>query len=102
MVKRARFNFQDKFITGFVPGLLMPLFGFYIYYLLFFGYMEFDHFIDHVIRANIAVSVLSLGAILNLAVFFLFYTKEKDNAAKGVIGATFLYAFFVIYFKVLS
>ena len=102
MVNQSKYRLKDRFMTGFVPGILMPLLGFYVYYLLFFGYMTFDHFIDHVIKANIAVSVLSLGAILNLGLFFLFYKKETDKAAQGVIGATFIYAFIVFYFKILS
>ncbi len=89
-------------MTGFVPALLLPLLGFYIYYLLFFGYMTFDGFVDHVVRSNLAVSVLSLGVILNLGLFFLYYVKEIDKAARGVIGATFLYAFVVLYFKILA
>ncbi|MBL7924656.1 MAG: hypothetical protein JNL88_10705 [Bacteroidia bacterium] len=92
---------SDHFLTGFIPGILLPLVGFYLYFLSFFGYMELDAFLTHVIRANLAVSVLSLGVIFNLAAFFLFYTKEMDKAARGVIGATFLYAFVVVYFKVL-
>jgi hypothetical protein len=89
-------------MVGFVPGLLLPLLGFYIYYLLFFAYMTLDGFIDHVVKANLAVSVLSLGVILNLGLFFLYYMKEVDKAARGVIGATFIYAFIVLYFKVLA
>jgi hypothetical protein len=102
MVNGWRFRFKDQFMSGFVPGLLMPLLGFYIYYLLFFGYMSFDGFIDHVVRSQLAVSVLSLGVILNLGLFFLFYMKEIDKAARGVIGATFIYAFIVMYFKILA
>ncbi|MFN8153024.1 MAG: hypothetical protein U0Y08_01895 [Bacteroidia bacterium] len=98
----ARLKLKDQFMTGFVPALLLPLLGFYIYYLLFFGYMTFDGFVDHVVRSNLAVSVLSLGVILNLGLFFLYYVKEIDKAARGVIGATFLYAFVVLYFKILA
>ncbi len=102
MIGKSGYRLKDQFMTGFVPGLLMPLLGFYLYFLLFFGYMTFDNFIDHVIRANMAVSVLSLGAILNLALFFLLYSLKKDRAAKGVIAATFIYAFLVFYFKILA
>lgn len=98
----SSFRLKDQFMTGFVPGLLMPMLGFYCYFLLFFGYMEFDQFIDHVVRSKLAVSVLSLGVILNLGLFFLFYSREKDKAARGVIGATFIYAFIVLYAKVLA
>jgi len=98
----SNFRFKDQFMIGFVPGILLPLLGFYIYYLLFFGYMSLEGFIDHVVKANLAVSVLSLGVILNLGLFFLYYLKEVDKAARGVIGATFIYAFIVLYFKVLA
>jgi hypothetical protein len=93
---------KDKFITGFIPGLIMPLAGSYIYHLLFFNYMDTGRFYKHIISNNLFISVLSIGVILNLALFFLFYQLEKDQSARGVIGSTFIYAFIVLYFKVLS
>ena len=90
---------NDRFLTGFIPGLIMPLMGVYIYFLLFFSYMGLTGFINHIFKNNLIVSVISLGTILNLAVFFLFYQFEKDHSAKGVIGATFIYAFIVLFFK---
>jgi hypothetical protein len=96
-----RIKTKDKFLAGFIPGLLLPLIGFYVYYLLFFGYMSFNGFFKHVTVSGHAISVLSLGVILNLALFFAFYQLEMDRAAKGVIGSTFIYAFLALYFKVL-
>jgi len=92
---------KDSLLTGFIAGVLSPLLGFYFYFLLFFGYMGFSNFINHVIKNNLAVSVLSIGVILNLVIFFIFYQIEADRSAKGVIMATFLYSFVVVYFKVL-
>lgn len=92
---------KDAFLTGFIPGLVAPLLGFYIYFLIFFKYMGFGKFIEHLQRINMIVSVLSLGVVLNLAIFFLFYQLKLDRSAKGVIAATFIYAFIVVYFKVL-
>jgi hypothetical protein len=97
-----RIKSRDKFLTGFVPGLLLPLLGFYLYFLLFFGYMTFSGFFNHVTSPGHAISVLSLGVILNLALFFAFYQMEMDRAARGVIGSTFIYAFLALYFKVLA
>lgn len=92
---------KDSLITGLLSGIIAPLFGFYLYFLLFFGYMGFNGFVKHVIKNNLAISVLSLGVILNLVIFFAFYKFELDRSAKGVIFATFLYSFVVVYFKVL-
>lgn len=97
-----RIKSKDKFLSGFIPGLLLPLIGFYLYYLLFFGYMAFNAFLNHVTSSGHAISVLSLGVILNLALFFAFYQMEMDRAAKGVIGSTFIFAFLALYFKVLA
>ena len=93
---------KDAFLTGFIPGVVLPWIGFYIYYLLFFRYMGLHSFINHLTRINMTVSVLSLGVILNLVLFFFFYQKEWDRSARGVIAATFIYAGFVVYFKVLA
>jgi len=92
---------RDHFLTGLIPGLILPLIGFYLYALIFFNYISFSAFLEHVIKDNLSVSVRSLGVILNLGLFFLFYRMECDRSARGVIGATFIYAFVVLYFKVI-
>ncbi len=92
---------KDAFLTGLIPGLILPFVGFYLYYLIFFRYMNFHSFVDHVTRINKAISVLSLGAVLNLLMFFVFYQLQLDKSARGVIAATFIYAFVVVYYKVL-
>ena len=63
----------DHFLFGFISGLIGPLIGFYFYYLLFFRYMGFNSFYRHVVSSDKLISVLSLGVILNLALFFIFY-----------------------------
>jgi hypothetical protein len=92
---------RDAFLSGFIPGLILPVIGFYIYFLLFFRYMGLEKFIAHLLKINMLVSVLSLGVFLNLALTFYFYQKEADQSIKGVIAASFIYAFIVVYFKVL-
>jgi hypothetical protein len=92
---------KDKFIYGFIPALIFPFAGSYIYYQLFFRYMGLNTFINHIINANLIVSVLSIGVILNLALFFLFFRLNKDKSASGVIGGTFIYAFVALYFNVI-
>ncbi len=101
MVNTGGFRLKDHFLLGFIPGLILPLIGFYLYFLLMFSYMGWGNFLSHVIKTNLAVSVLSLGVILNLGLFMLFYTRGMDRSAQGVIGSTFVYAFIVVYFKVL-
>ena len=91
---------KDSFIAGFIPGLIFPVIGFYCYFLLFFNYMDFHGFYHLLVKSDKVVSVMSLGVILNLIVFFVFYQLEADKSLRGVIAATFIYAFIVVYFKV--
>ncbi|MEO7874104.1 MAG: hypothetical protein ABIT08_16080 [Bacteroidia bacterium] len=62
--------------------------------------MELNYFIKHIVTTDKWVSVLSLGVIINLGLFFLFYRKQWDRSARGVLAATFIYAFVVVYFRV--
>ena len=91
----------DHFLVGFLGGLITPLIGFYFYYQLFFAYMGFYQFYRHISSSDKLISVLSLGVILNLVLFFIFYQTEKDKSLRGVVGATFIYAFVVLYFKMI-
>ena len=43
--------------------------------------------------------LVSLGAILNLVVFFVFLNKKMDNRARGVLLATILVAIFTFVIK---
>ncbi|HKR06510.1 MAG TPA: hypothetical protein VJY62_17885 [Bacteroidia bacterium] len=90
---------KDLFITGFIPGLIAPFLGSLLFYFLFFNYMQLDNFTRHIINSGTWVSVISLGAILNLGLFIFFFRRQSDRSARGVLGATFVYAFVVVYFK---
>jgi hypothetical protein len=48
---------------------------------------------------NLYGKVLSLAAIPNLIVFFVFLKKKQDARAKGVLMATFLIAFTTLILK---
>ncbi|MEO5571368.1 MAG: hypothetical protein ABIS37_10625 [Bacteroidia bacterium] len=91
---------KDSFLVGFIPALIAPFLGSLIFYFIFFNYMELNYFIKHIVTTDKWVSVLSLGVIINLGLFFLFYRKQWDRSARGVLAATFIYAFVVVYFRV--
>jgi uncharacterized membrane-anchored protein len=90
---------KDAFLIGFIPALIAPFLGGLIFYFLFFNYMELHNFISHIIKSNTWVSVLSLGVIVNLGLFIFFFRRQSDRSARGVLAATFVYAFIAVYFK---
>jgi hypothetical protein len=88
----------DRTWIGVVLGLVVSMCGVVIIYLLSLG----NHFfkgtevlsIGAIIRNINSLALLSkflsLGCILNLAVFFIFINKDYFNIARGIIFATML------------
>jgi hypothetical protein len=92
-------TWYNRFLTGFITGLLLPFFGAAIFYLIFFGYMDVNFFLRHLLQTGYWLSVLSLGVILNLGAFFLFLHWQAEKAAGGVLAATFIFALLAVYFN---
>jgi hypothetical protein len=92
---------KDHFLTGFISGLIAPLIGFYIYYLISFRYMALGSYISRITELGLASGVISLSLIANLVVFFYFIRKKTDRSARGVIGATFVYGLLIVILKYL-
>lgn len=91
---------QDKFIIGFITGILAPFIGFCLYYISFFRIMTLKNFFLHLQETSTLAATLSLSLLANLALFFLFDKFEKLRCQQGVIGATFIYGFYIVYLKV--
>ena len=81
----------DRFWVGFMPGLLGPLLAIAFFYVFKFSDRTISEYIHMVIRPSVLSPILSLGVIVNLFVFFPFIWNNYYNAARGVIGATFIY-----------
>lgn len=84
---------------GALIGLIAPMIVMYCFYSYKYGHLEFQVFIDRLIVAQIFTSLISLCAVVNLGLFFLFLRTNKDYASHGVLLATLLYAFFVLIYK---
>ena len=91
--KRNRF---DRLAIGWLLGIISPLIIFLIVYELKYSDMEFMTYLRNVWKMKIFLKILSLCVFPNLGFFFLFYRNKYDMAARGVIMATFIYAFFVM------
>ena len=98
MRKRNRY---DRILTGWLPGIIAPLIIFLLIYLVKYSEMEFMIYLKNVWTMKIFLKLLSLCVFPNLALFFLFYRMKYDMAARGVIMATFIYAFVVLFAKLI-
>jgi hypothetical protein len=96
--KRPRF---DRLFTGFLIGAIVPLIVLLITYQVKFSAMPFAEWISNLWEMKILLKLMSLCVFPNLGFFMIFYRKKYDMAARGVIMATFLYAFAVLIAKVI-
>jgi len=90
----------DRAWIGVMLGLIVPTLGVIIVYLLSVA----NHFaagesiisiptmIRNITSLLVLTKFLSVGCVLNLAVFFLFINRDYFNIARGIIFATMLVA----------
>jgi len=76
---------------GFLIGLAANLAGSYLY-IYFFSEYTVETTIEIAQEQDVLGNIIALGAILNLAVFFIFLKKKRYYRARGVIMATLLAA----------
>jgi hypothetical protein len=87
-------------ITGFIIGLLLPLVGMFIMYLLWGNHQGIGSFVDALLHhSGMAAKVMLLGTLANLIPFVYFNMKRLDYAMRGVFIATMLYALFIVLVK---
>ena len=88
---------KNKDITiGLAVGLIASAIGLLLA-LLFFGKgNSISDSLSIAIDGGVLTKLVSMGAILNLAAFFLFLKRKEDVRAKGVLIATIVVALITI------
>jgi hypothetical protein len=94
-------NALDRLLIGWLIGFIVPIIIFLVAYDLKFSDMVFADYLRNIWQMRIFMQILSLCAFPNLGFFFLFYRMKYDMAARGVILATFMYAFAVLVVKLI-
>jgi len=88
----------DTLLTGLIPGLILPflaLLGFWIVK----SDLGLSDFLVQLKQMNVLSKVVSLAAIPNLLLFFIFIWTHRNFSARGVIFATLVLAFFMLILK---
>lgn len=74
-------------LIGFIIGMTAALLGTYIFLIEFTPFKSLNDL--SVIRAeNLLGKIITLGAILNIVVFFILLKFKKELMARGVVLAT--------------
>lgn len=91
---------KKEISIGFVISILATACGVFLY-LQYFSKFGFEETILMIQKGNLYAQVLSLAALPNLFVFFIFIKKKQDYRARGVLMASILTALVTFVLKFL-
>ncbi len=86
----------DKIYWGALLGILLPAVALYVFYKIRYDHMLLGNFLRSFHTMGILTHIISLSVIPNLILFFLFMRKNYLKGGRGVLLATFVFAFMVL------
>jgi hypothetical protein len=95
----SKINRFDKGWVGFSGGFILPVVALMIYYYKNFSFLTIDSFLFFTFFRKIFPPLFSLCVAVNLGLFFLFYWRNYNYAARGVIAVTLFYTIIVFILK---
>ena len=95
-MQQRKTNRFDNTGIGFIIGFILPVIIFIVVYLIWNNEYSFNEYINNLQRLNVLVKVGSLCVFLNSAVFMGFIKLKYEKTARGILGATIIYAFGVL------
>ncbi|MBK5213068.1 MAG: hypothetical protein JJE55_05335 [Flavobacteriaceae bacterium] len=87
-----------EILIGLAIGLAANMAGTYIY-IFFFSKLSLESTLQAALENGFIGSLIALGAILNLIVFFIFLKKNQYYRARGVVLATVIAALAILISK---
>ena len=84
-------DMRKEIIIGFLVSLFATAAGVFLY-LQYFSRYGFEETLQMIVDGNLFGKVISLAALPNLFVFFVFIKKKQDYRARGVLMASILTA----------
>ena len=91
---------KKDILIGFLGSLIATFAGGFVY-LEHVSKVDFHETIDLIHEGKLYGKVLSIAAIPNLFVFFIYIKKQQDRKAKGVLLGTILIALTTLFLKFL-
>lgn len=86
----------DKMGIGFLSGILLPILIFFVVFLASNQEVSFPKYIKGMWHMHALMKLGSLCVFANLGLFWGFLQLKHDKAARGVLGATLLYALAIL------
>ena len=91
---------KKEILVGIFSGFLANIAGAIISVIILFQEIKISNILKILsdsISDNFITKLISLGAVMNLIVFFIFLRYDYEERARGVLVATFIIAILTIY-----
>ena len=86
----------DNTGIGFLIGFMLPVLVFFTVYLMGNNAADFSDYVKSLWQLRALIKLGSLCVFANSIVFMLFIQMKFEKTARGILGATILYAFVVL------
>jgi len=93
---QTRRNRFDNTLIGLLVGFALPVIVFFVVYLVGNNNVSFADYIKGLWKLQALIKLGSLCVFLNSAVFMGFIQLKFEKTARGVLGATIIYAIVVM------
>jgi len=94
---------KDNLKFGLILGLLGPLVGLAVVYLVSYRSFTFEEFFNFFITDNKRItSIGALSLLANAVLFTLYINTHRDNTAKGIFLTTVIYGIGILVLKILN
>ena len=91
---------KKEILVGILSGFLANIAGAIVSVILLFQEIKISNILKIIsdsISDNFITKLISLGALMNLILFFIFLKLDFEEKARGVLVATFINAILTIY-----
>ena len=95
-MQRKKRRVFDSAGTGFMTGFLVPLIVFFAVFYLKEKSISFKEYLHYLSQLNALLKLASLCVFVNILFFMWFIRLNYDRAARGVLGATIIYALIIL------
>lgn len=95
-MQRRRTNKLDNVGIGFLVGFLLPVIVFFIVYLIGNNHISIAEYANSLMKLNVMIKLGSLCVFVNSAAFMGILQLKFEKMARGILGATIIYAFIVL------
>jgi hypothetical protein len=95
-MQRRRSNKFDNVGIGFLIGFLLPVLVFFAVYFIGKNEVSIADYTNSLMKLNVMIKLGSLCVFVNSAVFMGILQLKFEKTARGILGATIIYAFVVL------